>query len=907
MLIVITWVAFLFSSVGADLELIAADLEQSPEPRRLKDLDALKCLEKTFCCFVGNVLPLFPDFEKDVPNIIRLIMYLMGLLYTFLGIGIISDVFMTGIEKVTSRKIRTPVKGQPGKYRTSYLWNATVANLTLMALGSSAPEILLSLIEISMNDMFLGDLGAGTIVGSAAFNLLCISAVCVCAIDDGEVRKIDQTKVYIVTAFFSVFAYLWLMFILMVTTPDVCTIGEALVTLLFTPLFVFLAYLADRGYFEFNSLRSPIDKLTYQPQKDGEQSGCLADDVTDEELREIEERIRSNHGNNLTDDQVAEIMRLQYLPKRSRAYYLHLATEAKLHGKKEMQKELSATNSLQAITLSQTAVAFDAIDKDKQSLRVSIEFAIERYVYAENCGTAKLVVIRRGCDTVKASVAYATREGTAKAGEDYEHVSNGYLVFEKNETAKTLEIKIKDDEAFEQNEEFYVDLSQPRCEENTSYEAALGETKTATVVVIDDDQPGQLRFKSEHIDIAQDDQSKSIRLVVERFAGNRGKISCKWKTEDHSAKAELDYKADEGEIVFENNEMAQVIDIELMHRVRIGEAAFHVILTDPDNTAFDPETDGGAETCICTVNYIPTESKGDALTKMKDKITSVNNTMGHRKWYEQFIAAIFDVGEEDDDEISCFDKFMHVITIPWKLLFACCPPPDYCGGWACFFGALLMIALVTAIVGDLANLVGCCMGIKGEITAITFVALGTSLPDTFASKAAAQMDPYADASIGNITGSNSVNVFMGIGLSWLLGAIFWQVGDPTAKWWEQFKGYDSSVQKNILDAAGCVVNVASSGGYKCDSAVFMAPAGSIWFNLMVFSVNAMLAIGILAERRKVWGGELGGPKNWSAFLGQYQTAAFLVFQWFIYIIASSVYATVKGEDSGQNFSKFFFN
>ncbi len=31
------------------------------------------------------------------------------------------------------------------------VWNGTVANLTLMALGSSAPEILLSIIEIAGN------------------------------------------------------------------------------------------------------------------------------------------------------------------------------------------------------------------------------------------------------------------------------------------------------------------------------------------------------------------------------------------------------------------------------------------------------------------------------------------------------------------------------------------------------------------------------------------------------------------------------------------------------------------------------------------------------------------------------------------------------------------------------------
>lgn len=38
-------------------------------------------------------------------------------------------------------------------------------------------------------------------------------------------------------------------------------------------------------------------------------------------------------------------------------------------------------------------------------------------------------------------------------------------------------------------------------------------------------------------------------------------------------------------------------------------------------------------------------------------------------------------------------------------------------------------------------------------------------PDTFASKVAAIQDQYADASIGNVTGSNAVNVFLGIGVS----------------------------------------------------------------------------------------------------------------------------------------------
>lgn len=69
--------------------------------------------------------------------------------------------------------------------------------------------------------------------------------------------------------------------------------------------------------------------------------------------------------------------------------------------------------------------------------------------------------------------------------------------------------------------------------------------------------------------------------------------------------------------------------------------------------------------------------------------------------------------------------------------------------------------------------------------AISFVALGTSLPDTFASRTAALKEKYADMAVGNITGSNSVNVFLGLGLPWLIASIYHavkggQVGDGGA-------------------------------------------------------------------------------------------------------------------------------
>merc|ERR1719420_511956 len=114
------------------------------------------------------------------------------------------------------------------------------------------------------------------------------------------------------------------------------------------------------------------------------------------------------------------------------------------------------------------------------------------------------------------------------------------------------------------------------------------------------------------------------------------------------------------------------------------------------------------------------------------------------------------------------------------------PLTDFCDGWLCFCCSLMMIGGVTAFIGEIAGLLGCVLDMPDQITAITFVALGTSLPDTFASKTAAEQDPYADASIGNVTGSNSVNVFLGLGLPWVMGSIYWKAVGKTTLWLEKY-------------------------------------------------------------------------------------------------------------------------
>jgi Ca2+/Na+ antiporter len=56
------------------------------------------------------------------------------------------------------------------------------------------------------------------------------------------------------------------------------------------------------------------------------------------------------------------------------------------------------------------------------------------------------------------------------------------------------------------------------------------------------------------------------------------------------------------------------------------------------------------------------------------------------------------------------------------------PHTDMAGGYLCFVISILCIGIVTAIIGDVASHFGCTLGIKDSVTAIVFVALGTSIP-----------------------------------------------------------------------------------------------------------------------------------------------------------------------------------
>jgi solute carrier family 8 (sodium/calcium exchanger) len=775
------------------------------------------------------------------------VLYLFFLLWCFVGVAIVADTFMAAIETITSQEKTVTFKGREFHVK---VWNDTVANLTLMALGSSAPEILLSVIEILLNKMYSGALGPSTIVGSAAFNLMCICAVCVIVIPAGEMRKVKDTNVFAITACCSVFAYIWLVIILSGWTKNIVTPVEAILTFLFFPVLVVAAYGADKKWCRS---RKQINPKVSVDAEGG---------VSKEETAAIIKKVKKEFGDNLSPEDFKRYA--QYVSqrdhKKSRAQYRVEATRNMFGGKHPVKASPALPT---ATTDTPTGV---------------IQFVNARESCAENAKEIVLLVERSKPHDKEVEVQYMTQDVMASNGhpaatadKDYK-AAKDVIRFPAGKGVAEIKIEIFDDISVEQDESFEVVLFKPSS-------GTVGSVSTCTVTIMNDDKPGIFAFDQEAYEVREADGELKVGVV--RKDGIAGDVSVKYQTVDQSAVAPADYAHTTGTLEFKSGETRKEFVIPIVEDDKWErDEKFQIHLTDATGGAgFSAETDGNAEKEIATVT-IKSDDKiktlGDLLNSMvnKDKFS-----IGASNWKEQFASALDPRGGDPDLEMSAMMWFGHCLSFPWKIFFAIIPPTHFAGGWACFIISLCFIGFVTAIIADLASLLGCVFGMKDSITAITFVALGTSLPDTFASKAAAIGDEYADNSIGNVTGSNSVNVFLGLGMPWLIAAIYWSSQDC-----EFTKTLDAGASEICMDWFN--KNKASIENDKIEMSGFVVDAGDLTTSVVAFSSCAIVTLGTLVLRRRWLGGELGGPDLWKKV-----TAIFFVGLWFVYLAISIMVTT----------------
>ncbi|KAH0657419.1 hypothetical protein KY289_026167 [Solanum tuberosum] len=494
----------------------------------------------------------------------RTFLYFLGLAYCFIGLSAITARFFRSMESVVkhSRTVETIDPLTNTKIvKNEKVWNYTIADITLLAFGTSFPQISLATIDAIRNigKLYAGGLGPGTLVGSAAFDLFPIHAVCVVVPKAGELKKISDIGVWLVELFWSFWAYIWLYIILEVWTPNVVTLWESILTVLQFGLLLIHAYAQDKRW---PYLSLPLERAE-RP---------------------------------------------------------------------------------------------------------------EEWVPAE-------VVKHRPLDKVH---------------------------------------------------EPHSEVSQVGEEENSG--------------------------------------------IVDIFSIHSGE----------------------------------------------GTGHFYRNLAGEDVTESSTPNNG---------NIIPEESD----------ILSI--------WKHQFVDALMLESTESRKLNNIYLRvariFWQLLLLPWKLLFAFVPPYQIAHGWIAFICSLIFISGIAYVVTKITDLISCVTGINPYVIAFTALASGTSWPDLVASKIAAERQLTADSAIANITCSNSVNIYIGIGVPWLINTLY------------NYIAYNEPLR--IDNAEG------------------------LSFSLLVFFSTSVACIGVLVFRRLTIGAELGGPRVWA-----WVTCVFFMLLWLIFVVLSSL-------------------
>ncbi|XP_058076128.1 magnesium/proton exchanger 1 isoform X2 [Magnolia sinica] len=493
---------------------------------------------------------------------LRAFLYFLGLAYCFIGLSAITARFFRSMENVVKHtrevvKIDPDTKTEVIKHQK--VWNYVIADITLLAFGTSFPQISLATIDAIRNlgQIYAGGLGPGTLVGSAAFDLFPIHAVCVVVPKAGTLKKISDIGVWLVELFWSFWAYIWLYIILEVWTPNVITLWEALLTVLQFGLLLLHAYAQDKRW-PFVSL--PLER-SERPE----------------------------------------------------------------------------------------------------------EWVPEEPIFVKNADGE--------CD---------------------------------------------------------------QCSE---------------IHPIDEEQDGN---------------------IVDIFS-----IHSKTRTGD-------DYQpVPDNDAAESSNQTFGKVAQENFHLLSIWGQQFLDALTS-------------------------TESK---------KMNSVYLRIARISWQS--------------------------ILAPWRLLFAFVPPYHIAHGWIAFICSLIFISGIAYIVTKLTDLISCVTGINAYIIAFTALASGTSWPDLVASKIAAERQITADSAIANITCSNSVNIYIGIGVPWLIDTLY------------NFIAYREPLR--IQNAQG------------------------LSFSLLMFFLTSIGCIAVLVFRRITLGAELGGPRLWA-----WVTFIYFMLLWVVFVVLSSL-------------------
>lgn len=193
---------------------------------------------------------------------------------------------------------------------------------------------------------------------------------------------------------------------------------------------------------------------------------------------------------------------------------------------------------------------------------------------------AELMIALSRASDVEVRVSYATQDGEAMAGDDYQATS-GTAVFAPGETEQILTVPIVSDLVQEPRESFTVVLSAP-------VEALLGDPE-AVVTVVDED--GTL-FSALDVQVFEgNDESVEILVPVELNRVAEVDVSVDFATEARTAQEDIDFLATSGTLIFPVGTTRVDVPVTILPDLEDeGFETFALRLTNPINAlVIDPE------------------------------------------------------------------------------------------------------------------------------------------------------------------------------------------------------------------------------------------------------------------------------------------------------------------------------
>ena len=367
-----------------------------------------------------------------------------------------------------------------------------------MALGSSAPEIILNVFETIVTlGSTPGELGPSTIVGSASFNFLVITGVSIWAVskedenrtpaeikEDGTgegVKKILDLGVFTITATFAVLAYCWLFFVLIDYQIEP---WEAYCTFGFFWLLLALAVTADI-----------LGKKAMKKREEDRIGKLESVELTEDEKAELkksktkrpaDECTRKNYDaidfyNNLLPLEKGERSDDKEVQEKQREMQDFLlrefgTTKVSFVDKDELKAKLGNTTMLLERFKYRKQVAInytkDAIEKgaiirrehkqadslDKSERNPDVCFPCLHYSVSEGAGMLRVKIQVKTNNRL--SVGVRTVDAEATSPKDYIAIDQ-VIDFDGGRLGKKeaeVQIKIIDDENWEPDEDFFVEL-----------------------------------------------------------------------------------------------------------------------------------------------------------------------------------------------------------------------------------------------------------------------------------------------------------------------------------------------------------------------------------------------------------------------------------------------------------------